>query len=186
MKISSLNWAACDYSSVVSLKLNPDLSGKSVKVIKTIVSAPAKQIKQRKAMCGVKTWWPRDKKAHESRWWGIINLCAGMKWLLSLGVSLRLQLHDRDCGTNSAAENKGSVNCSFTACRWMRPDSAHLHGLHGVVSKVMDVLPLCLWVWVTKSCYVDNVAIVEGNKHSKDAGGRVHGILKKMSLKLAS
>lgn len=60
----------------------------------------------------------------------------------------------------------------------MKTDATHLHRCHGVVSIVMDGLLLAAWVWVTKPNYVDNVAIVEGNKYSQDASGRMNSFLK--------
>lgn len=107
-----------------------------------------------------------------------INLGAGIKWLLSLGVFLRIQLHVWDHGKNSAAENTETVKPGLLQHAWMKTGATHLHRCHGVASIVMDGLPLAVWVWVTKPNYVDNIAIVEGNKHCEDASGRMNRFLK--------
>lgn len=59
--------------------------------------------------------------------------------------------------------------------------AAHLHRFHGVVSVVMDRVPLVLGRGISKASDVDHVAVVEGNKHSEDAGRRVDWALKRMT-----
>lgn len=52
-----------------------------------------------------------------------------------------------------------------------------LHGLHGVVSVVMDRVPLVLCVGVAKAGNVDHITVVESNEHSEDARCRMHWLL---------
>lgn len=58
--------------------------------------------------------------------------------------------------------------------------ATHLHRPHGVKSVVMDRVPWAVCFGVSKTSNVDHIAVVEGNKHSEDTRGGMHGLLKEI------
>lgn len=123
----------------------------------------------------------------------IINVSAGTKWLLNPPIFLRLQLHDWGHGRNSASKKKevhqysenwiSSMHVKTqTAFEVLLTTATHLHRLHGVISIIMNRVPLALWVRVSKTSYVDHITIVESNEHSEDTRGRMHWLLEQTKL----
>lgn len=53
----------------------------------------------------------------------------------------------------------------------------HLHGLHGVISKVVYRVLLALAARVPKTSDVDHTAVVEGNKDGDEPSGGIRVLL---------
>lgn len=108
----------------------------------------------------------------------IINVDAGTKWLLNPPVFLRLRLHVWCHGRNSATERKTSISIKSILTQIpfevLYITATHLHRFYCVIAVVMDRLLLAVWGGVSKTSNMDHITVVESNKHSEDARGRMH------------